>query len=132
MVIWNPLPVSPILLSLGMNTLLKFNSQVDEARIPNLPFCDVIARPSQGVSKINVSKLLDPRLVSLEATTIIIPASFAFVIKCFEPFIRKPPSVLVTNVFMEATSLPASGSVNAKAPRVLALTRLGKYEAFCL
>jgi len=52
----------------------------------------------------------------VRAKSRIVPPSEAFVIHCFEPLTRQPPSVSTARVTSEPASEPEPGSVRAKHP----------------
>ena len=82
----NPSYSSPIRLVTGTRQSSKNTSHVDEARIPILPCMGLIVMPGVSPSTIRATKPRDPRLRSSDASTIITPASVAFVMKTFAPF----------------------------------------------
>ncbi len=107
---------SPRRASSGIRQSSKVSGTVSEARRPSLSSCLPGLRPGVPPStrKVEMPRVPGP---PVRAHTTITPAREPLVIHCFCPRSRHPPGTRSAVVRMEPGSLPASGSLRAKAPQ---------------
>ena len=130
-IILKPWPSLPIRFSAGITQFSKIRSAVAEPLIPIFFSCLPNEKPGVSFSTMKVEIPWLPRDLSVIAETIYVSASPAFVIKHFVPLsIYVSPSFTAFVCCMEE-SVPAPGSVRAKAPSFLPDKRSGRYFFFC-
>src|SRR3972149_8898308 len=129
--ILKPSPSAPRRASGGRRQFSKKSSAVLADLRPSLPFISFVVKPGAPFSTMKAATFLCPSSGLVRAKTMSTSALPPVVIHVFVPLGAHPSFFRVAIVFIEAASLPAPGSVRAKAPSSLPLQRPGIYLSFC-
>ena len=132
LMIWKkPLFTSPSMADLGTFMSVKKSSAVSLLLRPTLSSLRLTSKPGVFVSTMNSEMPAYPASFSVFAATMIQSARAPFDMKILFPLMtyESPSSTAVVRI--DATSLPASGSVMARAPRDSPFAAETRYFCFC-